>query len=157
MAREQFTSIPGIDVTSSSTSKEHDLGTVAWDNAGNAFRYVQNNTADGIAIADGTCVYPTASEGVVSPDYTGGNGVGALVVGVGVGDIPAGSYGWIQVSGYHDAVNTDGGVVAGDKLIGHTVDGQADTMAAGEEHLVFGVALTDDTAGNTVPAQIFCL
>ena len=145
MSREQLTSMAGVKLTISSTTKQHDLGAVAWDNVGNAFRYVQNILADNIAIADGTVVYPTTTHGVVSPDFSGGGGITTNVVGVGISAIAAGSYGWVQVSGYHDKVKTDGGVAAADFLVGHSVDGEADTMADGEEEQVFGQALTADT------------
>jgi len=146
MSREQLTSMAGVKLTTSSTTKQHDIGTVVWDNAGNAFRYVQNILADSIAIADGTVVYPTITHGVVSPDFASGSGLTTNVVGVGISAIAAGSYGWVQVSGYHDKVKTDAGVSAADFLVGHSVDGEADTMADGEEEQVFGQALTADTA-----------
>ena len=145
MSREQLTSMAGVKLTTSSTTKQHDLGTVVWDNVGNAYRYVQNILADSIAIADGTVVYPTITHGVVSPDFAGGSGLTTNVVGVGISAIAAGSYGWVQVSGYHDKVKTDAGVAAADFLVGHSVDGEADTMADGEEEQVFGQALTADT------------
>ncbi len=149
MAREKLTGFPQVaprgGLTGSTTTRNFALGSLAMDTEGNIYEYVQNNTADAIAIADGTCVYPTTTVGVVSPDISGGNGVTARVYGVGISAIAAGSYGFIQRSGIHDKVKTDAGVVAGDALIGHTVDGEADTMAAGEEHLVFGFALTADT------------
>ncbi len=58
---------------------------------------------------------------------------------------------YLVVSGRY-YVATDGGVSAADPLVPHTVDNEADTMAAGEEHLVFGMALTADTT----PAQEYC-
>ena len=145
MSRESLTSIAGVKLTSFSTTQQHDLGAVAWDNVGNAYRYVQNILADSIAIADGTVVYPTITHGVVSPDFASGSGLTTNVVGVGISAIAAGSYGWVQVSGYHDKVKTDAGVAAADFLVGHSVDGEADTMADGEEEQVFGQALTADT------------
>lgn len=160
MSREQLTGpFAGVKLTSSSTSQQHDLGTVVWDNVGNAFRYVQNVLADGIAVADGTCVYGTATWGVVSPDFAAGSGITTHVVGVGIAAIAAGSYGWVQVSGYHDKVKTDGGVAAADFLVGHSVDGEADTMADGEEEQVFGQALAADTATepHSCAAHIHCL
>lgn len=162
--RERITGWPqGLgreaELSVSDTAAKFPLGILAMDQKGNIFRYVQNIAADSIAIADGTCVYPTTTSGVVSPDFTGGNGVTGKVVGVGIGAIAAGSYGWIQVSGYHDAVKTDAGVGAGDALIGHTVDGEADTMADGEEEFVFGFALAADTTTepHSCPAEIRCL
>ncbi len=145
----------GAQLEDSHTAAQYTLGLLASDQKGNVFRYVQNILADSIAVADGTCVYFTATDGVVTPDFTGGSGVSSKVAGVGIGAIAAGSYGWVQVSGYHDAVLTDGGVAANDALVGHTVDGEADTMAAGEEHLVFGFAMaTDSGSPESAPAQL---
>lgn len=146
-------------LTLSDTSAKFNIGELAKDQLGNIYRYVQNIAADSIAIADGTCVYPTTTIGVVSPDFTGGNGLTGRVVGVGIGAIAAGSFGWVQVSGIHPAVKTDAGVSAGDALVGHTVDGEADTMADGEEEFVFGFALTADTATepHSSQAMLQCL
>lgn len=67
-----------------------------------------------------------------------------LVVGVAAEDIAAGAWGEVYVAGYCPKVLTDGGVAIGDPLVPHTVAGEADTMAAGEEHLVIGYALEAD-------------
>lgn len=151
--------LPEGGLTASHTTAKATLGALHQSDDGNIYRYVQNILADSIAIADGKVVYPTATHGVVSCDYTGGSGLTAKVVGVGISAIAAGSYGWILVNGYHDAVWTDAGVAASEALVGHTVDGEADTMADGEEELVFGYALAADTTTDqhTVPALVNCL
>lgn len=162
--RERITGWPqGLgreaELTLSDTAAKFPVGILCMDQKGNIYRYVQNIAADSIAIADGTCVYGTTTPGVVSPDFSGGNGITTNVVGVGISAIAAGSYGWIQVSGYHDAVKTDAGVGAGEFLVGHSVDGEADTMADGEEEQVFGQALAADTGTepHSCPAWIKCL
>lgn len=145
-------------LTASGTTKKHNLGELVKDDEGNIYRYVQNIAADSVAIADGTCVYlRDADDWIVTPDIS--NGLTALVEGVGIGAIAAGSYGWILVSGFHDAVKTDNGVAAKDPLVGHSTDGEADTMAAGEEGIVFGIATSADTATepHTCSAVIKCL
>ena len=161
MSREKATGFPQLipegGFTGSSTSPKFSLGQLAMDTAENMYRYVK--VVD-LAVGDGDVVYPAdTADWEVTKDVSGGSRVAAKVCGVACGTVAADSYGWIQVSGIHNAVKTDGGVVAGDGLIGHTVDGQSDTMAAGEEHLVFGYALSDDTASTpyTSPAYIFCL
>ena len=147
--------IPEGGFTGEFDGTEYSLGQLAMDTAGNLYRFVQ--VVD-LNVADGDVVYPAStSQWSVTKDYTGGSAVAAKVCGVACGSITADKYGWIQVSGIHDKVKTDGGVTEGDPLIGHTTDGTSDTMAAGEEHLVFGYALADDTASNTVQAYIFCL
>jgi len=162
--RERVTGFPqGLgreaELGVSSTTQQFPLGALCMDQKGNIYRYVQNVLADNIAIADGTCVYGTTTWGVVSPDFTGGSGITTHVVGVGIVAIAAGSYGWVQVSGYHDAVKTDAGVAAADFLVGHSVDGEADTMADGEEEQVFGQALAADTTTepHSCAAMIKCL
>ncbi len=147
------------DLSISDTSAKFSIGELVKDQKGNIYRYIQNIAADSVAIADGTCVYGTTTWGVVSPDFTGGNGITTNVVGVGIVAIAAGSFGWIQVSGYHDAVLTDAGVSAADFLVGHSVNGECDTMADGEEEQVFGQALTADTATepHSCAAFIKCL
>jgi len=154
-----FSSMPIISpggLTASSTAAKNKLGTVAEDVNGYKYRYVQNISADSIAIANGTCVYlASVSAWVVSPDYTGGSSTSTRVAGVGIGAIAAGSYGWIQITGIHTAVKTDAGVAAADYLVGHSVDGECDTMGDGEEEQVFGAALEADTA--TEPHSAACI
>lgn len=68
------------------------------------------------------------------------------VAGVAIVTIPLLSYGWIQVNGWIQYVREDGSVALKDPLIGDTDDhGEADTMAATEEHLVFGFAFEATT------------
>ena len=129
----------------SSTSAIFAVGELCKDQKGNIYRFVQNITADSVAVADGTCVYQTATWAVVTPDQTGGSAISTKIVGVGIAAIAAGSYGWIQVSGYHDAVKTDGAVSAGEYLMFKNVDGECDSFADGSEEAVFGIALTADT------------
>jgi len=147
--------LPEGGLTGSNTVANATLGALHQSDDGNIYRYIQNDTTDAVAIAVGTVVYPTSTAFVYSPDIAGGNGVTGKVSGVGVGAIAAGSYGWVLVSGI-GTVQTDTGVAAGDPLIGHTVNGESDTMAAGEEHLVFGHALEADAA-NLVTALVQCL
>lgn len=101
----------------------------------------------------GGVVYPASTDATsVTSDYTGGSSIGAKGKGFSVAavDISAAPYGWIQRSGIIDA-RCDGSVAAGEYLIGHTVNGECDTMAAGEEHLVVGIALEADS-GSPVTA-----
>lgn len=78
------------------------------------------------------------------------------VAGVAIVSIPLNSYGWIQTKGYNATVRDDAAVTAKGALIGDSaVDGEADLMAAGEEHLAFafvlGVSTTfEDDNGNTL-------
>lgn len=150
--------ISGSALTSQDTSPVNRLGSLHTDRDGNIYRYVLVEDA---ALADGDVVeYSDTSGYEVTNDRAGGSSIGRHVAGVAVGTIADASYGYIMVSGRHDAVKTDGGVAEGDYLVPHTADGQADTMADGEEEQVFGFALeTDDgtTSAGTAAAIIRCL
>jgi hypothetical protein len=96
-------------------------------------------------------VYPANTTGTqVTMDFTGGSGLSAKVVGItpNIQDISAKQYGFIQTSGVATVIG-DGSVAAGEAVIGHSVNGQADTMADGEEELVFGFALAADATNGT--------
>jgi len=137
-------------------------GETRWDPVANKmYRFARLVDQDG---AVGEVVYPAqATEALdtysVTTDYTGGSAVSARVTGVLLGtvDISEKPGCWIQVPfpGTKCAmVRTVAGVAAGEGLIGHTVDGEADTMAAGEEHLVFAFAMADATTINSQDACI---
>lgn len=151
--------ISGSALTSQDTSPVNRLGSLHTDRDGNIYRYVLVEDAD---LADGDVVeYSDTSGYEVTNDRAGGSSIGRHVAGVAVGTIADASYGYIMVSGRHDAVKTDGGVAAGDYLTAHTsADGQADTATTTNEEQVFGFALeTDDgtTSAGTAAATIRCL
>lgn len=122
------------------------LGIVWHDyTTGKAYRYVEGDAA----LINDTL---TAKEVVtwmddgweVTNDYSNGvSNAGQAPAGVAISSITEGAFGWIQVSGMSD-VFTDGGVAAGDPLVPHSVDGEADTMGDGEEEQVFAIALEAD-------------
>lgn len=141
-------------LTANDSSAQEELGVLRFEADGKAYRYVR---AEDQAIAIGEVVYPASADPddwEVTTDYAGGSATTKKVAGVAIGTITDAYYGWVQVSGNSDMVRTDAGVSAADGLIGHTVDGEADTMAAGEEHLVFGFALAADT---TIESQDACV
>lgn len=79
----------------------------------------------------------------------------ALVAGVvAIRDIPAQSWGFIQIAGYHPAVTCDTSVAAGDSLI-TSATGEASTTysvldstsTAPNNAGVFGIALAEDSSG----------
>lgn len=120
-----------------------------------------------MAVANGDVVeYSDTSGYEVTKDRAGGSSIGRFVAGVAITTITDAQYGWIQVSGIHTSVKTDGAVVKGDRLVPHaTVDGRADTEANGSTVTVtagqtFGVALATDsgtTSAGTVAAMLRCL
>lgn len=152
-------------LTNDDATAQEQLGKVFVDFAsGNAYRYI---LVEDQAIANGDVVEFSDTSGYeVSSDRSGGASLGRFVAGVAVGTVSDGQYGWIQVSGRHTAVKTDGAVAAGDRLVPHaTADGQADTEASGStvavtSGQVFGFALATDsgtTSAGTVAAMIRCL
>jgi hypothetical protein len=152
-------------LTNDDATAQEQLGKVYVDYAsGKAYRYV---LAEDAALANGDVVEFSDTSGYeVTNDRAGGSSLGRFVAGVAIGTISDGQYGWIQVSGKHSAVKTDGAVAAGDRLVPHaTADGQADTEASGStvavtSGQVFGFALATDsgtTSAGTVAAMIRCL
>ena len=140
----------------SSTARET-LGALRFSDDGRAYRYGQLIDQAG---AQGEVVYDaSATEGEFkyTTDYTGGSGTSVKVAGVihhDVSTFTINYYGWFQVGGFCPMVRTDTDVAAGEALVGHTVDGEADTMADGEEELVFGFAMADDTTINSQDACV---
>jgi len=120
---------------------------------GKSYRYILVEDAN---LAVGDVVMPAAVDNyTVTNDYTGGNAIALIGVGVATSIITDGQYGFVQVEGVVDAkVHTD--TAAGDPMIGpNATDGTAEVMAAGEEHLVFAFALeADDTGVAAIRLQI---
>lgn len=160
-----FKQVKRAKITANDSSAMEDLGTVFEDGSnGKVYRYV---LIEDMAVANGDVVEFSDTTGYeVSKDRAGGSSLGRFVAGVAVGTISDGYYGWIQTSGVHTAVATDGAVVLGDRLVPHaTADGQADTEANGStvavtSGQVFGFALATDsgtTSAGTVAAMIRCM
>lgn len=81
------------------------------------------------------------------------------VIGVAVGTIAPGYYGWLQTKGFHSAVVTNGqdDISANDALIGYSGTGTVDSVPAGTAptYKIVGWALADDdNSANTVAAQL---
>ena len=152
-------------LTANDESAQREVGTLYFDPAtGKGYRYVQ---VEDLAVAAGDVVeYSDTSGSEVTQDRAGGSSVGRVVAGVAVGTITDAYYGWIQVSGRHSAIKTDGGVSAADVLIPHaTQNGHADTAVAtstgvNTEGQAFGFALEADdssASGATCAGVIRCL
>jgi len=137
-----------------SDTDDHGVGNVFFDKSGKAYKWVEVVDLD---LAISYVVYPASLDGTqVTCDYTGGSAKSARVIGVSLGavDISVAKYAFIQVQGVVDTYG-DGSVAAGDPVIGHSTDGMADTMADGEEELVFGFALeADDGSPVTFACQL---
>lgn len=152
-------------LTSDSATALVEPGCVWYNEAGDkAYKYV---LVEDMAVAKGDVVeYSDTSGYEVTKDRAGGSSIGRFVAGVAITTITDAQYGWIQVSGIHTSVKTDGAVVKGDKLVPHaSVDGRADTEANGStvtvtSGQVFGAALATDsgtTSAGTVQAMLRCL
>lgn len=152
-------------LTANDSTASEQLGKVYIDHSnGKAYKYILVEDA---AIANGDVVEFSDTSGYeVTKDRSGGASLGRFVAGVAICTISDAQYGWIQVSGVHTAVKTDGAVAKGDRLVPHaSADGQADTEASGStvavtSGQVFGFALATDsgtTSAGTVAAMIRCL
>jgi len=130
----------GRALTTATTSAVHNLGMLYFNfQTGKVYRYIEADAActnDTLAVKEVVTWVDNGYE--VTNDVSEGLGVTAPA-GAAIGTIAEASFGWIQVGGQGD-VYTDGSVAAGEALVPHTVDGEADTMAAGEEMNVFAVS-----------------
>jgi hypothetical protein len=142
--------------TSTTSQGIADWGEMKWVD-GKLYKFVEIVDQD---VAVNEVLYPANTTGTnFTSDASGGSGLTAMVGAVALGtvDISAASYAWVQVCqpGTFGTVRSDGSVAAGEAIIGHTVDGEADTFAAGEEHLVFAYALEADSGSPVTCAVQF--
>lgn len=141
-----------IEFGSFGTTQYHPLG-YRVQVGGKTYRYAYNAGADTLAAGEVVGWYKTTP---VYGHITGtvatfmDNGTAGLGVGVALSAAPAANFCWIQTQGVGEqALTTDGGVAQGDGLVvngGTSPDGTVDTMADGEEELVFGWALAADSS-----------
>lgn len=153
-------------LTSDSSTQLEELGIlrehIDEDEGHKVYKYVQID-ASSAAIANGTVCVTTGDlyfrKATTVCDAAADRN---QPIGVGIGTITAGNYGWLQVRGYHSAVKTNGDddIAIGQALIvdaeGGT-DGTCDSVAVGTAptHKVIGWALAADVdASNTVAAQL---
>ena len=136
--------------TTTSATDDHGVGNIFDSPDGKKYKWVK--VADAVDLLTGYVLTPASTDGTeYTADIASGSSKAKRGVGIALGavDISATPYCFVQIAGVA-TVYTDGGVSAGDPVIAQPdVDGQADTMAAGEEHLVFGFALADDSGSPT--------
>ena len=126
----------------------HTVGGLYTNGDGNVYRY--DKFLDAVTYKRGQVVCPaSATLSSQTNDRSGGTGIGSGLEASGVVCYPvtANYFGFSQVAGIALVIG-DGSVAAGDFVVAHTVDGEADTMADGEEEQVFGVALDADSTSN---------
>lgn len=149
-------------LTSDSATAENQLGTLRteWsttDSCLKTYKYVL--TASDTTVANGTALGFSDTLGhTASLDCTDYDENQPL--GVGIGVITAGQYGWVQTKGYHSAVLTNGDddIADGDHVIlDASTDGVVDSVAAGTApgDRRIGVAVAADVdAGDTVAVML---
>ena len=139
-------------VTTSTQGPEYVLGETRETKDGKKYRYVQFKDAV-TYVAGQVCTPANTSWTAVTNDVAGGSSIAATTfAGICVGVPAQNGYGWVQIGGVAN-VRGDGSVAADEAVVPHSVDGEADTMAAGEEHLSFGRALDADT-GSPVTCSV---
>lgn len=154
--------IPSGPLTADHSTQKEKLGTlrVVHDETYGmlVYRYVKIASTSA-AVANGTFVFQDDAYGrqgtTVVADATSRN----LPLGVGIGTITAGNYGWLQVAGYHSAVKTNGDddIAAGDTIIASASNGVVDSVTAGtaSTYVPVGIAVAADVdAANTVAVQL---
>lgn len=128
-------------------------GILRIESDGRVYRYILVEDA---TLVDGdVCEYADTS-GYEVTKAAGSSSVGNKVAGVAINAITDAYYGWIQVSGRHDAIRTDGGVSAGECLVPHaSYTGRADTSLASGSNAdeAFGMALETDSTSATTTAD----
>lgn len=105
---------------------------------------------DGVTYKAGQALsWADATLAYVTNDRSGGSAIGTETNPAGLCPrVMTQNYkGFMRVSGL-GLCEGDGSVAAGEAVVLHSADGQADTMAAGEEHQVFGVAQDADSTSN---------
>lgn len=149
----------GIEVTKVSTSPEMPLGFIFeeidpdnQDRGIRKWRYIRMTGSAGAA-GDVVARPPAGTDWSACVLAASASHTRQDVAGVLQHAIAQNSYGFVQISGYAANIATDGGVVAGDVLVIHTVGGQTDTFTAGEENIIVGKAQATDT-GNLTAAWL---
>jgi len=134
-------------------------GTYRWKHRtlGWGFYRYQLFTSTAAVDTGDVCEFMDASGIAVGPDRDETGFIALCPAGVAIGTVvTTANYGFTQVGGVITvAARTDGAVAAGDYLVTHTADDEADTMADGEEEQVFGISCTTDGADGYAAAGGF--
>lgn len=131
------------------TLGSYDVALASGERVQNLYRYVK--FLDAVTYVNGHVLAHTATPWNVTNDRAGGTAnIGGTAAGLATRAHTQNYHGWMQVAGVNENCLGDGSVAAGESVVLHSVDGAADTMAAGEEDHAFGTALTADTGSPTV-------
>lgn len=147
------------------SSAKEKLGTlhVVWDKDEGlkAYRYVFIAAASTPALANGSLVFQTDAYGRTGDIRVAQATSRNHVLGVAVSALAAGTYGYVQVSGYHSAVKTNGDddIAKGDAIIASASDGVVDSVAAGTAptYKPVGFATAADVDANNTVATDLCI
>lgn len=157
-----FPAIPSSPLTVDSSEQKEKLGTLRVvfdpDYGLLVYKYVKISSGSA-AVANGTLVFQDDLYGRTGDTRVASAKSRNHVLGIGIGTITAGQYGYLQVAGYHSAVKTNGDddIAAGDTLIAAIADGVVDSVAAGTAptYKPVGIAVAADVdAANTVAANL---
>lgn len=151
-------------ITDNDSTAQEQLGSVrkeynTTDSCYKIYRYCQCSLS--AAATNGICLSWYDTKATVATDDVSTSSRN-LPAGVATGTITDDYYAWIQVGGYHSAVDTnaDDDISDGDTIILSSTDGKCDSVAAGTAptYKPLGVAVADDVdASDTVATQLDCL
>ena len=148
----------GISPTTVTPTKQAPLGFVLTvpdgDNGPQEYVYIFNDEASD-ALAVGMLAQVDTDYVLYHALRSTGPHAAQKIYGAAQTAIPAGSYGFVLRKG-KGLAQGDSSVAQGESLVSHST-GQVDTMAAGEEHQVIGLALAaDGSAGDTFSVYLDC-
>ena len=148
--------VPSTALTANDSTAQEALATIRFDTDGRTYRYYQ--TISTVAIGD--LVNHTLSTGIASARVAPTLLLVKLPAGVAVGTVTASYFGWFQVAGPvgpmiggTTRVRTNTKVVGG-AFISQAISRKCSIVAAGAEHLVFGVAKATDSGSFCIGAYL---
>lgn len=149
-------SILGVDPTVSHSTKAFALGTVAWDNLGRAFVYVE---ADAALTAGMCCIIhgDFGAQGITTTLAAVDAGLGKLC-GVAMAAVASGSFGWLAVFGTGSDILVNLNAAADDfeRLRPTTTAGALDDTTTATEPYVEGLVVTTASGGAEQEVAILC-
>lgn len=145
--------VPAGSLTEQDVTQLNELGSIRYDEQGNEFRYVKAQSAISKGNVCGPVFSASASRWTVTP--TVALSPGKFPAGVGLYSISGGAYGYVQKTGVNYYTNSKSAVTAGLFLTWRS-NLVATQLAAGHEHLSFGLAMATDS-GSVIPrVRLWC-
>ena len=128
--------VPATSLTANDTTAQEELGQIRWESDGKAYRYVR---ALNLSVQKGSvCKFANSNNYQVTVSAAAAlrNGF----AGVGLGQISAGKYGWIQAEGYNTYLYTTSVEKADALVVSSTTNRVARELSTTTGLQVFGVA-----------------